>query len=234
MATASGDSSMAKQFAEIRSQLSSSVRIKERIRTVVMEMEATNRLLHSSLTFIHHSPNPSEVQENTGVHVETLKKQLRELADILRDCPGEYYRYHGDWKNEVQFAVSSLCFLHWLDTGKLLTHTEAEERLGLNPQDFGLDVEDYLIGVCLMSNELPRYVVNQVTSGDYNCPGKVLEFLTDLSVAFRMLNLRNDFLRRKFDGMKYDLRRVTEVHSDVKIRGLLPSEDIANGQEVQI
>lgn len=46
----------------------------------------------------------------------------------------------------------------------------------------------------------PRYVVNQVTAGDYDCPRKVLKFLTDLNAAFRMLNLRNDFLRKKFDS----------------------------------
>ena len=72
---------------------------------------------------------------------------------------------------------------------------------------------------------LPRYVVNQVTAGDYDCPCKVLKFLTDLHAAFRMLNLRNDFLRKKFDGMKYDLRKVEEVFYDVKIRGLA-----ANGE----
>ncbi|KAL0316224.1 UNVERIFIED_CONTAM: Translin [Sesamum radiatum] len=66
----------------------------------------------------------------------------------------------------------------------------------------------------------PRYVVNQVTAGNYDCPRKVLKFLTDVHAAFRMLNLRNDFLRKKFDGMKYDLRRVEEVHYDVRIRGL--------------
>ena len=43
--------------------------------------------------------------------------------------------------------------------------------------------------------------MNQVTAGDYDCPRKVLKFLTDLHAAFRMLNLRNDFLRKKFDGM---------------------------------
>lgn len=42
--------------------------------------------------------------------------------------------------------------------------------------------------------------MNQVTAGDYDCPRKVLKFLTDLHAAFRMLNLRNDFLRKKFDG----------------------------------
>ncbi|KAM0852120.1 hypothetical protein ACQ4PT_051984 [Festuca glaucescens] len=70
----------------------------------------------------------------------------------------------------------------------------------------------------------PRYLVNRVTSGDYDCPRKVLSFLTDLHASFRMLNLRNDFLRKKFDGMKYDLRRVEEVFYDVKIRGLVPGE----------
>lgn len=42
--------------------------------------------------------------------------------------------------------------------------------------------------------------MNQVTAGDYECPRKVLKFLKDLHAAFRMLNLRNDFLRKKFDG----------------------------------
>ena len=42
--------------------------------------------------------------------------------------------------------------------------------------------------------------MNRVTSGDYDCPRKVLSFLTDLHASFRMLNLRNDFLRKKFDG----------------------------------
>ncbi|RZC21302.1 hypothetical protein D0Y65_007526 [Glycine soja] len=104
-----------------------------------------------------------------------------------------------------------LTFMHWLETGSLLEHKEAEEKLGSNnSSEFGLDVEDYLIHepskyagflqevvtnlnmifilknmgmavrisrvskakelnnqmcVCFMSNELPRYVVNQVTAG---------------------------------------------------------------------
>jgi hypothetical protein len=46
----------------------------------------------------------------------------------------------------------------------------------------------------------PRYVVNRVTAGDYDCPAKVASFLSDLYAAFRLLNLRNDFLRKRFDG----------------------------------
>ncbi|GMH11251.1 hypothetical protein Nepgr_013092 [Nepenthes gracilis] len=234
---------MGGQLEKFRSQLLKSVSIKERIRTVTMDIDATNRLLHSSLLFLHRSPLP-EVLEKARVLIGTLKKPLSQLAEILQDCPGEYYRYHGDWKSEMQTAVSLLCFIDWVDTGKLLTHREIEETFGLDPLNFGLDVEDYLIGVCFMSSELPQYVVNQVSAGDYNCPRRAFKFLTDLYEAFRMLNLRNDFLRKKFDGIKYDLVRVTEVYHDVKIRGLMPSEEdmtmqredsilVLKGQDIQ-
>ncbi|CAL9067945.1 unnamed protein product [Musa banksii] len=228
----SSSSSMEKQFEGFRVQLEESGNVRERIRAVVMEMEGAVRLMHSSLLLVHHTrPNP-EVLEKAKVQIEVLKDLFGGLAEILRECPGQYYRYHGDWRSETQAAVSLIAFLHWLETGNLLVHAEAEKKLGLDNSEFGLDIEDYLIGICFMSNELPRYVVNQVTAGDYDCPKNVLKFLTDLHSAFRMLNLRNDFLRKKFDGMKYDLRKVEEVYYDVKIRGL-GSGDTMQGHATQ-
>ncbi|OAY73221.1 Translin [Ananas comosus] len=228
-ATSSSSSSyslpfMEKQFEDFRHQLDESGSVRERIRSVVMEMEAAARLVHSSLLLVHQSLPVLEVLEKTKLQIEVIKGLFGRLAEILRERPDQYYRYHGDWRSETQTVVSLLAFLHWLETGSLLMHTEAEKKLGLDSSEFGLDIEDYLIGLCFMSNELPRYVVNQVTAGDYDCPRKVLKFLTDLHAAFRMLNLRNDFLRKKFDGMKYDLRRVEEVYYDVKIRGLASTE----------
>ncbi|XP_022841644.1 translin isoform X2 [Olea europaea var. sylvestris] len=215
------------QFEELRSQLEDSGKLRERIRAVAMEIESTTWLMHSSVLLIHHSISISDVIEKAKQQIGGLRELYNKLAEIIRECPDQYYRYHGDWRTETQTVVSLLSFIHWLETGTLLLHTEAEAKLGLNPTEFGLDVEDYLIGICFMSNELPRYVVNQVTAGDYECPRKVLKFLKDLHAAFRMLNLRNDFLRKKFDGMKYDLRRVEEVFYDVKIRGLATNGESA-------
>lgn len=212
--------SIEKQFEDFRLQLEESGSVRERIRSVSMEMESAIRLMHSIILLVHQSLPVPEVIEKTKVQINVLRELFGRLAEILRECPGQYFRYHGDWRSETQTVVSLLAFLHWLETGNLLMHNEAEEKLGLDSSEFGLDIEDYLTGLCFMSNEFPRYVVNQVTAGDYDCPRKVLKFLTDLHAAFRMLNLRNDFLRKKFDSMKYDLRRVEEVYYDVKIRGL--------------
>lgn len=41
-----------------------------------------------------------------------------------------WLRYHGDWRTETQMAVSMLAFTHWLETGGLLMHAEAQEKLG--------------------------------------------------------------------------------------------------------
>lgn len=52
---------------------------------------------------------------------------------------------------------------------------------------------------------------------------RILFFLRSSSfVAFapRQLNLKNDNLRKKFDGIKYDLKKVEEVVYDLSIRGL--------------
>ncbi|PKA45907.1 hypothetical protein AXF42_Ash016934 [Apostasia shenzhenica] len=218
----SAASSMERLFQDFRVQLEESGNIRERIRGVATEMEAALRVMHASILLVHQSVSVPEVLMKAKAQTDVLRDLYGRLAGILRECPGQYYRYHGDWRSETQNAVSLLSFVHWLESASLLTHVEAESKLGLDSSEFGMDTEDYLIGLCFMSNELPRYVVNRVTAGDYDCPRKVLNFLTELHSAFRMLNLRNDFLRKKFDGMKYDLRRVEEVYYDVKIRGLAP------------
>ncbi|KAE8099614.1 hypothetical protein FH972_017581 [Carpinus fangiana] len=225
--------SLEKQFEDFHVQLEESGSLRDRIRAVVMEIESTTRLMNATLLLVHQSRPTPELLEKPKAQIGVLKELYNRLAVVLRECPGQYYRYHGDWRSETQTVVSLLAFMHWLETGILLMHSEAEDKLGLNNSEFCLDVEDYLIGICFMSNELPRYVVNQVTAGDYDCPRKVLKFITDLHAAFRMLNLRNDFLRKKFDGMKYDLKRVEEIHYDVKIRGLTAQGDSIGEQEIQ-
>jgi len=74
-----------------------------------------------------------------------------------------------------------------------------------------------------------RLSVNCVTSEDYSRPEKIATFITSLNSGFRLLNLKNDTLRKKFDGIKYDLKKVEEVVYDLSIRGL--NKKVATGEE---
>ena len=48
-------------------------------------------------------------------------------------------------------------------------------------------------------------------------------FVSDLYDGFRLLNLRNGDLRRKYDGIKYNLERLEQIKYDVQIRKLQAS-----------
>jgi len=85
---------------------------------------------------------------------------------------------------------------------------------------FYLNLDDYLLGVLQLTNELSRLCVNLVIAGDYERPLRIARFISELDAAFRLLNLKNDSLRKKFDGLKYDLKKCEEVVYDLSIRGL--------------
>ncbi|KAJ7515994.1 hypothetical protein O6H91_22G038200 [Diphasiastrum complanatum] len=211
---------MEQQFESFRQQLDESVVVREQLRSIVSDLDSAIRLMHAALLPLYHHSSIEAIHKAKG-HISEFQRLYTKLGEVLKSCPGEYYRYHDHWRNQTQQVIFLLSFVNWLEFGNLLSHGEVESLLDLQQKEFFVDLEDYLIGLCNMSNELPRYVVNQVTAGIYDCPKRVSLFLSDLYAAFRILNLRNDFLRKRFDGIKYDLKKVEEVLYDVQIRGLL-------------
>lgn len=75
-----------------------------------------------------------------------------------------------------------------------------------------------------------RFSVNSVTEGDYSRPVEIHAFLTQLDGGFRLLNLKNDGLRKKFDALKYDMQKVEHVVYDLTIRGLKPNQPAVDGK----
>ena len=64
--------------------------------------------------------------------------------------------------------------------------------------------------------------VNSVILEDYKRPFEISTFISDVIAGFRLLNLKNDNLRKKFDALKYDVKKVEEVVYDISIRGMKP------------
>jgi hypothetical protein len=75
-----------------------------------------------------------------------------------------------------------------------------------------------------------RLAVNAVTLGNFDEPIKISIFVKDVFVGFTMviyllnfyfmalilsqLNLKNDTLRRRYDSLKYDIKKVEEGASE--------------------
>lgn len=69
-----------------------------------------------------------------------------------------------------------------------------------------------------------------MTYGNYSRPCEISKFVAELNAGFRLLNLKNDSLRKRFDALKYDVKKIEEVVYDLSIRGLLPSGDHVSSQ----
>lgn len=45
--------------------------------------------------------------------------------------------------------------------------------------------------------------------------------MREVNGAFQILNLKNDSLRKRYDGIKYDVKRVEEIMYDVSLNSRL-------------
>lgn len=64
-----------------------------------------------------------------------------------------------------------------------------------------------------------------MTLGDHGRPLQISKFIKDVYAGFQLLNLKNDALRRRVDGIKYSVKKVEEVVYDLSLRGLVPKDE---------
>eukprot|EP00003_Mantamonas_plastica_P024692 TRINITY_DN464_c0_g1_i4.p1 TRINITY_DN464_c0_g1~~TRINITY_DN464_c0_g1_i4.p1 ORF type:complete len:174 (-),score=77.55 TRINITY_DN464_c0_g1_i4:237-758(-) len=146
--------------------------------------------------------------------LEEVKEKYANLATLFP--PEEFFRYRDQWKQVNQTLVFQVALIHYVQNKTLVTEEEVQEVVG----GFRVELDEFLLGLTQLPKELSRYCVNKVTVGDFDTPREVGEFVNDLYSGFRLLNLKNDGLRKKFDGIKYDVKKIEEVLYDISIRGL--------------
>ncbi|XP_075167503.1 translin [Haematobia irritans] len=218
-------------FENYQKYIDNEQEIREKIRVVVREIEqlakeATIQLqvIHCDLTKIDYACC------NARKQISSCSESYKKLAEIIP--VGQYYRYSDHWTFITQRLVFLIAMVVYLEAGFLVTRETVAELLGLktNQADgFHLDIEDYLMGILQMASELSRFATNSVTMGDYDRPLNISRFMADLNSGYRLLNLKNDGLRKRFDALKYDVKKIEEVVYDISIRGLRNS--VAGGEE---
>ncbi|KAH9841539.1 Translin [Rhodofomes roseus] len=209
----------------INQLLDKDVELREKIKDQVTEFDKKTRTLTGLLNKIHSTP-PSQVPELVATVTPVLqscKETTAALAELTP--PNQFWRWKDMWSVSLRNAVFSAAFVEYLRSGGLLSLPRAAETLGIKDewQDrFTLSAEDYLHALITMVNELSRLAVNSVTMGDFEQPLKISTFVKDLFAGFAMLNLKNDALRRRYDSLKYDIKKIEEVVYDVSLRKLAP------------
>ncbi|CAG0895245.1 unnamed protein product [Darwinula stevensoni] len=213
-------------FAEYMKYLDTDQQLRESLRSQVQVIEEIARKIQNILGNIHQASDREKITKvcsEATSHFPSVQNEIQKLKEML--LGREYYRFHDLWRFVMQRLSSQVVLIAYLMQDQVIPLEEVATKLGLNgdsKEGFHLDLEDYLHGVLLMTIELSRFAINAVTAGDYERPRKIASMLSELQASFGLLNLKNDSLRKRFDGLKYNVKRVEEVVYDLSIRGLLP------------
>lgn len=96
---------------------------------------------------------------------------------------------------------------------------------------FHITLEEYLTSLTQLTDELARLATNAVTLQDFDLALRIHSFLKDLFAGFLLLNLKNDPLRKRVDGVKYAVKKTEEIVYDLTVRKLVASPGV-EGSEI--
>jgi len=208
-------------FQQFSKSLEKETETREEIKKMTKEIEQIVRQISVVMQQIHEKIDKvAAICKRAKDLMQSLRISFAKLQSIVK--PDQYYKYHDHWKFAVSQIVSLCALISFLESGTLVTIPEVELLLGVPGENaaFCVELEDYLLGLCNVPNDLSRLCVNSVTAGNYELPLKISQFVGDLYAGFRLLNLKNDNLRKRYDSIKYDMKKIEEVVYDVNIRGL--------------
>ncbi|GAA5951514.1 hypothetical protein JCM3765_005958 [Sporobolomyces pararoseus] len=219
---------MSVDFTYLQDSLSQDQSIREKIKDQSKLIDQAQRPLVALLSRVHSTAAAElpTLLATLDPLLASLQTSLKELAVLV---PKEqFYRYNDLFSRQVQQSSYIVVLRRFLesDCQEVASKEQVAKELTIQEEwrdHFFLSTEDYLHSLISLVNELSRLAINRVTMGDYSAPVQYSKFAKELSNAFSLLNLKNDSLRKRFDSIKYDVKKLEEVVYDLSLRGLLPS-----------
>ncbi|KAL2850765.1 Translin [Aspergillus pseudoustus] len=223
-------------FESLQAKIDEEAAVRDELHEIVQTLGRKGRSTQATLSRAHSTPaeHLKSVLEDATKEILAQKEEVSRLKSVADKHP--FYKYNGLWSRELQNLVSSIELCAWLgglqeykssSSASFLTMEEVGKFLdipvNLKEEDaFHLTLEEYLLALISMVEELARLAVNSVTLGDFERPTQISNFIKELFSGFQLLNLKNDILRKRSDGIKYSVKKVEDVVYDLSLRNLIP------------
>ncbi|OKL62366.1 hypothetical protein UA08_02270 [Talaromyces atroroseus] len=223
-------------FENLQTKIDEETFVRDELHEIVQTLARKGRTTQAILSRAHSTPTRDlkSVLDDAANQILAQKEDISRLAQLANKHP--FYKYNGVWSRELQNLVYYIELCAWLgglseyktsSKASFLTIEEIgsflEVPVNLKDEDkFHLTIEEYLLALISMVEELSRLAVNSVTLGDYHRPLEINNFIKDLFAGFQLLNLKNDILRKRSDGIKYSVKKVEDVVYDLSLRNLIP------------
>lgn len=137
-----------------------------------------------------------------------IEKIRKVLSGLRREVKKNPKLDIGSYRVAVQEYVEALCYYEFIKNKKLPTHKELDVD----------DIEYYLLGVCDLTGELVRRAINSAIRGDTEPTFEIKDFVEAIYNELMLFDFRGGELRKKFDSIKYDLKKLEQLAFDITIK----------------
>ncbi len=179
-----------KDFEKLRAELEAEDAIREQI---IKDQRDVIKLSKKVIYSIHRG-DVSAAREDG----EVMQAALKKLVLLTKKHPAMYYS--GTIKVAEQEVVEALALLHVASNKPIPTHTA-----------LGVSKENYLLGVCDLFGELSRRATNAAIRKEYAEALRMKNIAGDLYDELMRFDFRNSELRKKFDGVKYEVKKLEQL-----------------------
>lgn len=140
-----------------------------------------------------------------NTHVESIKSELLKLKNMASEnCELSNI---GAYRVAVQEYVEALCYHSYFVNKKIPTR-----------KDLDVGTKSYLAGICDLSGELVRKAINDAIKGETASALEIKELVETLYGELLNFDFRGGDLRKKFDSIKYDLKRLEDLALSIKLK----------------
>jgi len=149
-----------------------------------------------------YSVHRNDLREANALFKEVKKKK----QDIDKTAKKhKKLAYEGSYSEAMQEYAEAMCYYSFINKNKIPSIKE-----------IGVNTNDYLLGICDLTGELVRKAVSLAVKRRYKEVEKIKKIIEEIYNEFLKFDLRNSYLRKKSDSIKYNLKKIEEVVYDAR------------------
>ncbi|PIZ52413.1 hypothetical protein COY27_00255 [Candidatus Woesearchaeota archaeon CG_4_10_14_0_2_um_filter_33_13] len=131
-----------------------------------------------------------------------IEKEKAALDNMSKHSPK--MSCEGSYKVAIQEYVEAILYFNFVKNGKLI--------------DLKVAPEHFVLGVADLPGELVRKAVYLAGKGEVDKVIKIKDEVDELYGQLLKFDFRDNEIRRKVDGIKYDLRKLEDLVLDLKLK----------------
>ncbi|HLC74492.1 MAG TPA: hypothetical protein VJH88_01405 [Candidatus Nanoarchaeia archaeon] len=153
-----------------------------------------------------------------AVHRDELKQAEKLIGDIRKEKSTlEKFAKHSNlMESEGSYKVALQEYAE-----ALLYHFVVKNKALATRKELDLETIYYILGLCDLTGELVRKAVYLAGKGNVNDVIQIKDLVDTIYGELLAFDFRDNETRRKFDAMKYDLKKLEDLVLELKLKGKL-------------